>query len=69
MKAECKHPGGLLQSIMILEWKWEVISMDFIISFSRTSRHHDSNMVVVDRLSKVTCFILVKFTYSSSDVA
>ena len=32
VKVECKHLGGLLQPIPILEWKWEVISMDFITS-------------------------------------
>lgn len=63
VKAECKHPGGLLQPIMIPEWKWEVISMDFIIYFLRTSRKHDSIMVMVDMLTKVVHFILVKFTY------
>lgn len=30
VKVECKHPGGLIHPILILEWKWEVISMDFI---------------------------------------
>ena len=37
-KVECKHPGGLLHPILIPNWKWEVISMDFIIGLSRTSR-------------------------------
>ena len=64
IKAECKHLGGLLQPILIPEWKWEVISMDFITSFPRTSRKHDSIMVVVDKFTKVTHFIPVKYTYS-----
>ena len=68
VKVECKHPSGLLQLIMILEWKWEVISMDFITSLSRTYRKHDSIMVVFDRLTKVAHFILVKYTYSSTNV-
>jgi len=42
--------------------------MDFIIGFSRTSRQHDSIMVVVDRLTKVTHFILVKSTNLVSEV-
>jgi len=69
VKAECKHPGGLLQPITIPEWKWEVVSMDFITSFPRTSRQHDSIMVVVERLTKVAHFIPMKSTYSTSDVA
>ena len=43
--------------------------MDFIIGFLKIVRHHDSIMVVVDMLEKVTHFIPVKTTYSVSDVA
>ena len=68
VKAKCKNPGGLLQPILIPEWKWEFISMDFITGFLRTSRQHDSIMIVVDMLTKVAHFILVKSTYLASDV-
>ena len=44
-------------------------SHGFITGFLRTSSWHDSIMVVVDMLTKVTHFILVKNTYSNSDVA
>ena len=43
--------------------------MDFITGFPRTSRQHDSIMVVVDKLTKATNFIPVKYTYLASDVA
>ena len=43
--------------------------MNFIIGFPRTSRQHESIMVVVDRLSKVAHFIVVKSTNSASEVA
>ena len=69
VKVECRHPGGLLQSIVIPEWKWEVISMDFITGFPRIARHHDSFMVDVDALTKIAHFIPMKTTYSTSDVA
>ena len=52
MKVEYRHPVGLLQTLSILEWKWEVISLDFIIGFPLTQKQHDSIMVVVDKLSK-----------------
>ena len=52
MKVEHQHPVGLLQPLLILEWKWEVISMDFITGFPMTMRQHDSIMVVVDKLTK-----------------
>ena len=68
VKEDCKHPGGLLQPIVIPEWKWEVISMEFITGLSRTVRQHDSIMVVVDRLTKVVHFIPLKSTFSACDV-
>ena len=42
--------------------------MNFTSDFPRNSRQHDSIMVVVDMLTKVAHFILVKNTYSASDV-
>jgi len=66
VKVECKHPSGLLQPILIPEWKWEFISIDFITGLPSTSRHHDS---IMDRLTKVAHFIPAKYTYSANDVA
>ena len=43
--------------------------MDFIIGLPKTSRQHDSSMVVVDRLTKVAHFIPVKSTNSTNEVA
>ena len=59
----CKHLGGLLQLVLIPEWKWEVISLEFITDFPKTFKQHDSIMVVVDRLTKMVDFIAVKYTY------
>ena len=69
MKVECKHPIGLLQPIPILEWKWEVISMDFITCFPRKFKQNDYIMVVVYRLSNAVHFIVVKSKNSASEVA
>ena len=63
MKAEHQHPTCLLQPLSILEWKWEVLSLDFIIGFPLTQKQHDSIMVVVYKLSKVTHFIPMKSAY------
>jgi hypothetical protein len=30
VKVELKHPTILLQTLSIPEWKWEVVTMDFI---------------------------------------
>eukprot|EP00253_Pinus_taeda_P018853 PITA_18853 len=59
----------MLHSIVIPEWKWEVISMGFITSLLRIVRQHDSIMVVVDKLTKAAHFIQVKSTFSTRNVA
>jgi hypothetical protein len=51
------------------EWKWEEIAMDFIVGLLRTLSGYDSNGVIVDRLTKVAHFMLVKTTYSGSQLA
>jgi hypothetical protein len=43
--------------------------MDFITQLPRTSKHHDSIMVVVDKLTKVGHFILVKLTHKEANIA
>ena len=42
--------------------------MDFIISLPKTFRQHDSIMVIVDKLSKVNHFILVKYNYKDVNI-
>nr|ABA97503.2 retrotransposon protein, putative, Ty3-gypsy subclass [Oryza sativa Japonica Group] len=69
VKAEHQKPTGLLQPLMIPEWKWEEIWMDFITGLPRTSSGHDSIWVIVDKLTKVAHFIPVRTTYSGSRLA
>ena len=52
VKAEHQVPSGLLQPIRIPEWKWDRITMDFVVGLPLTGRKHDSVWVVVDRLTK-----------------
>ena len=68
VKVEHQHPASLLQPLPVLEWKWEVVSKDFIIGFPMTWRKHDSIMVVVDKLTKEKYFILVKSTHKTDDI-
>jgi transposase InsO family protein len=42
--------------------------MDFIVGLPRTQVEYDSIWVIVDRLTKVAHFILVKATYSSAKI-
>jgi hypothetical protein len=69
VKAEHRHPAGLLQPLPIPEWKWEVVTMDFITGLSITGKLHDSIMVVVDKLTKDAHFIPLKTTHKATDVA
>lgn len=52
VKVEHRHPAGLLQPLLIPEWKWEVVTIDFITKLPCSSRQHDSIMVAVEKLTK-----------------
>jgi hypothetical protein len=69
VKTEHRHPAGLLQPLPILEWKWEVVTMDFIMGLPRTCKIHDSIMVVVEKITKDAHFIPLKTTHKVADVA
>ena len=69
VKVEHQHPAGLLQPLPVPEWKWEVISMDFITGFPMTWRQHDSIIVVVDKLTKEAHFIPVKSTHKTDEIS
>eukprot|EP00253_Pinus_taeda_P011178 PITA_11178 len=69
IKAEHQHPAGLLQPLPIPEWKWEIISMDFIAGLPKTKKGNDSIMVIVDKLSKAAHFIPVQSTYRAPQIA
>ncbi|XP_052484867.1 uncharacterized protein LOC128039963 [Gossypium raimondii] len=64
VKVEHQFPLGLLQSIAIPEWKWENITMDFVLSFPLTLTKNDSMWVIVDRCSKSVHFLAVHTKYS-----
>ncbi|KAA3483601.1 DNA/RNA polymerases superfamily protein [Gossypium australe] len=69
VKAEHQVPFGLLQPILILEWKWDRITMDFVTGLPLTPRQKDAIWVVVDRLTKSTHFISVRSDYSLDRLA
>ena len=63
VKASHLRPAGTLQPLSIPEWKWEDISMDFIVGLPRTQKGYDSIWVIVDRLTKSAHFLPVKTIY------
>ena len=42
VKAEHQRPGGELQPLKISEWKWDQITMDFVVGLPRTTKGHDA---------------------------
>jgi hypothetical protein len=69
VKVKHQRPAGLLHLLKVPEWKWEEIDMDFITGLPRTPKGYDSIWVIVDRLTKVAHFILIKTTYKGSQLA
>ena len=69
IKAEHQKPAGLLQPLPIPEWKWERITMDFVVGLPRTQSGHDAIWVIVDRLTKSAHFLAVKNTYPLEKLA
>ena len=69
VKAEHQVPSGLLQSIRIPEWKWDRITMNFVVGLPLTRRKHNSVWVVVNRLTKSAHFLPVRTDYSLDKLA
>jgi hypothetical protein len=63
VKAIHMKTAGPLQSLPIPTWKWEDISMDFIMGLPRTAKGYDSIWVIIDRLTKIAHFLPVKTYY------
>ncbi|XP_057247395.1 uncharacterized protein LOC130589818 [Beta vulgaris subsp. vulgaris] len=56
--------AGPLQPLPVPEWKWESVSMDFVVGLPRSRKGNDSIWVTVDRLTKTSRFIAMKSTWS-----
>ena len=69
MKAEHQVLLELLQPIRIPDWKWDQITMDFVVGLPLTGRKHDSVWVIVDQLTKSAHFLPVRIDYSLDKLA
>jgi hypothetical protein len=63
VKAVHMKTAGPLQSLPIPTWKWEDISMDFIVGLPKTAKGFDSIWVIIDQLTKIAHFLPVKTKY------
>ncbi|KAL1204351.1 hypothetical protein V5N11_029082 [Cardamine amara subsp. amara] len=68
VKAEHQVPSGMLQSLPIPKWKWDMITMDFVVGLP-ISRTMDAIWVIVDRLTKCARFLAIKKTDGSAVLA
>ncbi|KAL5568269.1 hypothetical protein UlMin_024844 [Ulmus minor] len=64
-----KEVAEYLQPLDIPEWKWDQITMDFVVGLPRTAKGHDAIWVVVDRLTKSAHFMSIKTTFSLEQLA
>ncbi len=69
MKVEHQKPSGTLQPLEIPQWKWEQITMDFVMGLPRTSTGHDAIWVIVDRLKKSAHFLPIRVEYTLERLA
>jgi hypothetical protein len=61
--------AGLLQPLNIPAWKWEDISIDFIVGLPLSARKFNSIWVIMDRFTKSTHFISVHTNYKAEKYA
>jgi hypothetical protein len=69
VKTDYMKPRGLLQPLKILDWKWDDISMNFIVGLSMIAHKFDSIWVIVDWFTKSAHFVPVNTRYDAQKYA
>ena len=59
VKAEHQRLVGELRPLDIPMWKWESISMDFVMGLPLTASRRNAIWVIVDRLTKTAHFVAI----------
>nr|GEW81240.1 putative reverse transcriptase domain-containing protein [Tanacetum cinerariifolium] len=62
VKAEHQRPSRLLVQTEIPQWKWDIITMDFIMKLPKSSQGYDTIWVIIDRLTKSAIFVPMRET-------
>ena len=69
VKIEHQRPCDMMQSIEIPQWKWEDITMDFVVGLPKTRQQYDTIWVIVDRLTKSAHFLLTRANQTLESLA
>jgi hypothetical protein len=69
VKADYMKPRWLLQPRSIPDWKWDSISIDFIMGLPLTARKFNSILVIMNRLIKSAHFIPINTKYRAEKYA
>ena len=69
VKAEHQRPYGSLRPLDLTKWKWDHVTMDFLMSLPKTLKGHDSIWVIVDQLTKSAHFLPMKETWPMDRLA
>ncbi|GKA62647.1 putative reverse transcriptase domain-containing protein [Tanacetum coccineum] len=62
VKAEHQRPSGLLVQPDIPQWKWDNITMDFVMKLPKSSQGYNTIWVIFDRLTKSAIFVPMRET-------
>ena len=69
VKTEHRKPRGFLQPLPIPVWKWEHITIDFIVGLPQTSKHDDAIWVILDQLTKTAHYLAIKVIFTAKQLA
>ena len=62
VKIEHQKPAGRLQPLLIPEWKWGEITIDFVMGLPKSKKGNEALWVIVDRLTNFALLLPVKMT-------
>jgi len=69
IKDEHQRPTGELRPLEVPTWKWDSISMDFVMGLPLMTSRKNSIWVIVDRLTKSTHFVPIHDSWTVDNLA
>ena len=60
MKIERQRPTRLLQPLEIPKWKWDSMSLDFMVGLPLIQKKNNVNWVIINKLIKMAHFIATR---------